>query len=440
MRIYVHIPFCIKKCHYCDFNSCANCTDEFVASYFQSLVKHIILASKSFDSTVDSIYFGGGTPSFVDERLIADTLQAIFDNFRINTDAEITIECNPDSLTEQKLTVYKACGFNRISIGVQSLSDENLRAVGRVHTSETAISKIQLAKEYFDNLSVDLIVGLPYDTDELIANEINMLCQYANHMSVYELILEENTPLHKMVETGILTLPNDDQTQSFFEIAISTLKQNGFLRYEISNFAKDKMISEHNFAYWTRDTYLGLGAGAHSLIKSDQKILNNKGEIGDNCCNKIGIENTENQKGADCGTGHNFDQKTNENSSQKSIQKSSVKVSILTNNWTDSDTYCNTQYETRFANVYDIADYIADINSSKNFDDVFKMELAVLDETEIKEEIVFLGLRTSRGISKKYINSENLAKYAKFFNINDDMIALNDKGMAVMNSILCEIL
>ena len=274
MQLYVHIPFCKSKCRYCDFNSYACRDKQAIFEYLPALNQEIALASSQYENAkIDTIYIGGGTPSLLDESLIKPLLEKLRTFFDLSSLKEWTIECNPESVTEEKLKLYADEGINRISIGVQSLFDDNLKSIGRLHDAKEAIEKIKLAKRYFDNVSADLIIGLPFDDKQRIAREVEDLAPLVEHISMYELSVEEGTSLEKLVKQGKITLPDDDETQELFDVAYDTAKENGFDRYEVSNFAKNGRISLHNFGYWTREEYIGLGAGAHSFLKtSDGKM------------------------------------------------------------------------------------------------------------------------------------------------------------------------
>ena len=269
MQLYLHIPFCKSKCAYCDFNSYA-CKDEaLILRYLTALNHEISLAGKRFaKAKIDTVYIGGGTPSALDENKISSVFDALENSFDLSFVKEFSIECNPESITAEKLALYKKHGVNRISIGVQSLSDENLKVIGRLHDANTAIEKIKLAKGFFDNVSCDLIIGLPFDTIDGVREEVRTLCPLVEHISMYELSVEKGTRLERMIQNGKVTLPSDDDTQSLFDAAFDEAEKSGFKRYEVSNFAKNDKISLHNFGYWTREEYLGLGAGAHSLVKT----------------------------------------------------------------------------------------------------------------------------------------------------------------------------
>lgn len=268
MQLYLHIPFCKSKCRYCDFNSYACRDEQAIFEYLNALNKEFDLASEWYkDEKIDTVYVGGGTPSLLQGSLCWSLLNNLACAFDLQSVKEWTIECNPESLTEEKLKLYKDVGVNRISLGVQSLDNNNLKAVGRLHTSNQALEKLELAGKYFDNVSADLIVGLPYDSEDIVKRQVETFANLTSHISMYELMLEEGTALDKMVKSGKISLPDDDRVQELFDVAFDTACANGFERYEVSNFARDGKISHHNYGYWTREEYLGFGAGAHSLVK-----------------------------------------------------------------------------------------------------------------------------------------------------------------------------
>ncbi len=263
IEIYVHIPFCVKKCKYCDFVSAPECED-FIARYFAALEREIELREKEYRGlTVRTVFFGGGTPSMVDQKYIGRVMEKIRSAFDCNVE-ECTIECNPESVTREKLQAYKAAGINRISIGVQTLNDNLLRYIGRIHDKNTAISAILMAKEYFENVSVDLMLGLPFQTVNDVYESLNELIPLGvTHLSAYGLKVEEGTLLADMQRNGMFEL-NEDLTADMYEYVVRRLRENGFCRYEISNFAKEGYESKHNLGYWQGVPYLGLGAAAHS--------------------------------------------------------------------------------------------------------------------------------------------------------------------------------
>ncbi len=269
MQIYIHLPFCKQKCQYCDFNSYACQSDATIFSYLTALNRELKYAGKKFcNSKITTVYIGGGTPSMLDYRQIASIAKTVRDNFDLSALEEFTIEANPESIDEEKLKAYRDFGIDRISIGVQSLDERNLRSMGRLHTVCEAVEKIKLANKYFNNVSCDLIIGLPYDTKDKIAEEIEILAPLVKHISMYELSVEDGTPLAKRVAEDKVILPDDDEVADMFDVAIDTAKECGLERYEVSNFARDGYLSKHNYGYWTREEYIGIGAGAHSFIKT----------------------------------------------------------------------------------------------------------------------------------------------------------------------------
>ena len=262
MGIYVHIPFCESKCIYCAFASFVR-DENFQARYFEFLNKEIKNCNFP-DRQCCSIYFGGGTPSCVKPEKIATILNTIKSNFNVLENAEITIECNPCSVSTQKLSSYFDAGFNRISFGVQSLDESMLKFLGRRHTKAQALDAIGYAKNAgFENISADLLLGLP--AGDVISDAQELITAGVKHISAYMLQVEDGTPLKNMVESGKVKLPDDDAVVKKYQKLTDFLQKNGFLQYEISNFALKGFKSKHNYAYWTGQAYLGFGLGAHSF-------------------------------------------------------------------------------------------------------------------------------------------------------------------------------
>lgn len=274
LGIYVHIPFCKQKCFYCDF--CSFCASgKMEERYFNLLQKEILKRKGEACKEISSIYFGGGTPSCVDEKYIISTLETIKREYVVSHDAEITIECNPCTVHLEKLKAYKEAGFNRISFGIQSFDDKVLKTIGRLHSSLQGENAIKKAKEVgFDNISCDLIVGLPFQTEKMLLSDIERLEKLGvNHISSYMLQLEENTILFDKVQAGDLSVADDDEQVYLYEKAVEKLSQLGFEQYEVSNFAKNKTYSKHNLNYWRRGEYLGFGLSAHSFL-NDVRFAN----------------------------------------------------------------------------------------------------------------------------------------------------------------------
>lgn len=265
VSLYLHIPFCKKKCKYCDFVS-INARDEFVARYVSALEKEIEMQGKTYENTVvKTVFFGGGTPSLLPAEYFSRIMRAIKNNFRTDF-SEVTVECNPESLTKEKLEVYKTEGVNRISIGVQSFDDNILRSLGRIHDKNTAIDAIKNAKMYFENVSADLIIGVPDEKIPSVLYSVDLLNDSGvTHVSAYGLKIEPGTVLYELQNMGAFEL-NEDYTADVYDAVLRRLEQHGYEIYEISNFAKDGYESKHNLAYWLRTPYLGLGAAAYSFV------------------------------------------------------------------------------------------------------------------------------------------------------------------------------
>ncbi len=269
LGVYVHIPFCISRCAYCDFIS-STCLDENkINTYIEHVLKELDLLREDglFDSReIDTVYFGGGTPSLLKTHYFRSILEKIRLNRRV-VSQEVTIEANPATITKEALLELKDMGINRISIGIQSLNDATLKAINRRHNAIEAIEAIKMAKSAGLSISVDLMIGVPYQEKEDIKRFIDEVTKYdVKHISIYMLSLEDGTPLKAQVDKGLIKVLSDDEKVDHFNYAASLLKEKGFVRYEVSNFAIPGFEAKHNKKYWTRDEYIGLGLGAHSLI------------------------------------------------------------------------------------------------------------------------------------------------------------------------------
>ena len=261
--LYIHIPFCEKKCLYCDFYSA--CLHEKVYSdYLSALIREIKAWGSKVESRVDTIYIGGGTPSVLKSDIIL-LLSAVRESFNVTTDAEITAECNPNCSFEFLESAKKA-GVNRLSFGIQSGSDEKLKLLGRRHTVSMAKAAVKKAREIgFDNISLDIMIALPESDCKSLQEDINFICGLnPEHISAYILKIEQNTAFYSMRER--LKLPGEDDTAVQYLTVCNELKRNGFEHYEISNFARKGKISRHNLKYWRCDEYLGIGPSAHSFL------------------------------------------------------------------------------------------------------------------------------------------------------------------------------
>ena len=262
LGLYIHIPFCLRKCPYCDFYSV--CLDEDLKERYVSSVVSCIEHYKNPERTVDSIYFGGGTPSLLSENDVFRILETADKCFSVSG-AEITMEANPSSATFEKLLGYRRSGVNRLSFGIQSLNDLELSDLGRLHDSRTAIEAVNNAKKAgFNNLSADLMLGISRQTQESLCNSISALSKLdIQHVSAYMLSIEESTPYAKMKSS--LLLPDEEKTADLYITTCNELEKHGFEQYEISNFAVKGFESRHNLKYWQLEEYLGIGPAAHSF-------------------------------------------------------------------------------------------------------------------------------------------------------------------------------
>lgn len=274
--IYIHIPFCKKKCKYCDFLSFEN--NKYVKEYVDRVVWEIkeykgILYKNNIendfnDIVIDTIYIGGGTPSFIESKYIVQILNTLKENFVIKNNPEITIEINPGTVDKDKLQDYYSSGINRLSMGLQETHDEILKNIGRIHNFDEFLNTYKLAEELrFNNINIDLMIGLPNQTLAYIEESLNKILTLSpNHISLYSLILEEGTLLEKEVKTGKFTLPSEELERKMYHKSKEILEKNNYIHYEISNFAKKGFYSKHNLNCWEQHEYLGFGLGSHSYF------------------------------------------------------------------------------------------------------------------------------------------------------------------------------
>ncbi len=279
LQLYIHIPFCVKKCEYCDFLS-FSANDVMRSSYVQALVEELnFYGQKYHDRLISTIFVGGGTPSFLSEQLMAQIFDAVYRNFTVSEDAEITIECNPGTVIDGKLRSYREMGINRLSIGLQSANNEELKVLGRIHTFEQFLQTYDKARNYgFFNINVDLMSSLPNQTAESFLKSLKKVVRLKpEHISAYSLIIEEGTLFYEKYEKdvrrredGLQTkiLPNEEEEYQTTKRTRELLQAEGYHWYEISNFAKKGKECKHNIGYWKRADYLGVGLGAASLIEN----------------------------------------------------------------------------------------------------------------------------------------------------------------------------
>ena len=277
LELYLHIPFCVRKCNYCDFFS-ASGTEEEQAAYVSVMVQEIQSYQElSGEYEVQTIFLGGGTPSLLTPEQIEQIFDAIYHTFSVNENAEITMEMNPGTVDIEKLHAMKAAGVNRLSIGLQSAQNEELKMLGRIHTFEEFLETWKLVEQAgFKNRNIDLMSALPGQTIESYEDTLSkVLALEPEHISAYSLILEEGTVFYDWYEKGKLDrgawkLPSEEEEYAMGELTILRLAEAGMHRYEISNYAKPGKECRHNLGYWDRTEYLGIGAGSSSLIKGER--------------------------------------------------------------------------------------------------------------------------------------------------------------------------
>jgi oxygen-independent coproporphyrinogen-3 oxidase len=269
--IYIHIPFCKQACTYCNFHFTTSLRrkNELVGA----LLDEIELRKHYLDKEpIETIYFGGGTPSLLDSRDLEPLVQKIFSTFSVSSGVEITIETNPDDITEAKIKEWKAVDVNRLSVGVQSFFEEDLLWMNRAHTAEEALQSLELAMKYFDNITIDLIYGMPSLTNEKWKRNVDRTIALGiPHLSCYALTVEPKTPLDKMIRTHEAPNVNPDHQSDQFLLLMQWMNDAGYEHYEISNFAKPGFRSRHNSSYWKGEKYIGIGPSAHSFDKSSRQ-------------------------------------------------------------------------------------------------------------------------------------------------------------------------
>jgi len=279
--IYIHIPFCKQACHYCDFHFSTSMKkkDEMVLA----LAKELQLRKDEFQfdaefPCIETIYFGGGTPSVLTVKEIQLLIDTVRQNYSVSQNPEITLEANPDDLSEENLTAFAAIGINRLSIGIQSFFEEDLKLMHRAHDATQAKKCLEFATRYFDNISLDLIYGIPGMTNERWRQNIETALSFGiPHISSYALTVEPKTALNKLIQTGKVAEPKDEVAKEHFMILVETLEAKGFLHYELSNFGKENYFSRNNSAYWLGKKYLGIGPSAHSYdgVSRSWNVANN---------------------------------------------------------------------------------------------------------------------------------------------------------------------
>ena len=400
LEIYIHIPFCVKKCDYCDFLS-APADLETKEKYVEALINEIKLnKNKMSEYVVDTVFIGGGTPSLLEENQISKIMSVLKDNCNMSENPEITIECNPGTITESKLWKYKKSGINRISFGLQSANDEELKSIGRIHNYAGFLESYNLARKCgFDNINVDLMSALPGQTLKSYEETLNKVVRLEpEHISAYSLIVEENTLMYDRVKKahikGINILPDEESERKMYYLTNNILRSNGYGKYEISNYSKPGKECKHNIGYWQRKEYLGFGIGAASLYKENR--YNNISDI-----NKY--------------------------------------IEVLTNNIKENSIN-NVRNSSEVENQVNILNSIV-----KN--------LQQLTERDRMEEFMFLGLRMMEGVSmekfERYFGKPYMEVYGKVqkkmedkrFLINDNgYVKLTEFGIDLSNYVMSEFL
>ena len=290
--IYIHIPFCKQACHYCDFHFSTSLKkkDEMILA----LAKEIEMRKSEFqDEIVETIYFGGGTPSILSIEDLRFLIDEIYRNYKVVENPEITVEANPDDLTENRIIEFSKNKVNRLSIGIQSFFGDDLKMMNRAHNVEEAKKCLETATQYFDNISIDLIYGVPEMSNEKWLQNIEKALSFGvPHISSYALTVEPKTALHSFIQKGIIPQPDDDVAQEHFQILVDKLSENGFIHYELSNFGKENFFSKNNSSYWLGKKYIGIGPSAHSYDGKNRgwNVSNNSLYIKSIQENKLPIE------------------------------------------------------------------------------------------------------------------------------------------------------
>lgn len=290
--IYIHIPFCKQACYYCDFHfsTVLKKKDELL----NALQKELRLRKRAFENTkVETIYFGGGTPSLLTKNELETLIETVYQHYALIENPEITLEANPDDLTKDKILQLSKSPINRLSIGVQSFFDEDLKMMNRAHNAAEAQTSLKEAQNYFDNISIDLIYGIPGASNEQWAANIEKALSYeVPHLSSYALTVEPKTALAAFIQKGIIDKVDDDKAHEQFHILKNTLEQEGFIHYELSNFGKEGYFSRNNSAYWQGKPYLGIGPSAHSFdgVQRGWNVRNNTKYIKALDINKLPME------------------------------------------------------------------------------------------------------------------------------------------------------
>lgn len=398
LEIYIHIPFCAKKCDYCDFLS-MRADEGTKREYVNGLIREIELSKDMMKGyQVDTVFIGGGTPSILREDYIEKIMQTLKDNCELSENAEITIECNPGTVNLKKLEAYKRSGINRISFGLQSANDNELRELGRIHDFEGFVESYKLARKAgFNNINVDLMSALPGQTLESYRSTLNKVIELnPEHISAYSLIVEDGTPMEERVEQNLVTLPDEDTEREMYYLTREVALKNGYNRYEISNYAKTGYECRHNEGYWKRVEYLGFGLGAASLYQ---------------------------------------------NKRYSNVSNLNEYIGLLLDGGNDEDYYGGMVYQD---DVWDIQEDTLNILHGK---------ISTLSNKDMMEEFMFLGLRMTEGVSEEKfkmdfgrnidkVYGDVIEKLEKqhLLEKKDGRIKLTDRGVDISNYVMSEFL
>lgn len=432
LSLYIHIPFCKEKCQYCDFLSFGGCGYNEQRQYIDALIKEITTyGTIASDYWIDTIFIGGGTPSYIQGEWIVEVLDAVRNTFCVSEHAEITIEGNPDSLTRENLAVYRRGGINRLSIGLQSANDEMLKVLGRVHNFDQFVAAFNSARQAgFNNINVDIMSGLPGESMEsYIRTLAKVVDMQPEHISAYSLIVEENTPLAVNEELCAM-LPSEELDRQMYARTKMLLQNSGYNRYEISNYAKEGFECRHNLVYWTGGEYLGVGLGASSYMKV---FVNDEWKT----IRFHGVENRTEYVGRflQC-EGMREDEYTGLFHAMEDFEE-------------DMYSY---YYETSQAGMQNLEEYRGYEESVfLEFVRDYYKDLYICKRKDEMEEMMFLGLRTIKGVSKQDfknrfgVSMDNvygtvIAKYMErgLLGEEEDRLFLTDRGIDVSNIVMAD--
>lgn len=463
LSLYVHIPFCKAKCNYCDFLSFGGCGYSEQKQYVSALCKEIEAYRPISDEySIRTIFFGGGTPSFIEASFIKQIMQKIHSVFEVDLKAEITIEGNPDSLLKDKLAVYRSAGINRLSIGLQSANDDLLKVLGRVHNYDQFVAAYSSARQVgFSNINIDIMSGLPGETSESYVRTLAKVVELQpEHISAYSLIVEDGTPLCENDELLDL-LPSEEMDRQLYAKTKMLLKNSGYDRYEISNYSKKEYECRHNLVYWTGGEYLGVGLGASSYLQV---------WLDDEHCERVrfhGVESMDEYLGrfSNCEGMREDDYTSVYHYYENAIQEdclSKEDVSETDDDFDDAyDIYenmeeafgmalgMNLSCENDNSNLKKYHQY--EDNALLEFIRDYYGDLQFLKRKDEMEEFMFLGLRCTKGISKQEfkdrfsvdiesVYGKVLSKYIKqqLLLESDGRIYLSDTGIDVSNVVMAE--